>query len=668
MPKPSDPGALRDKILGLGEHSLHKSHFAELRQRVRELEASEDRFSVAFKASPALLVLSLLKDARMLEVNPAFCEALGYAREELLGRSALELDVWDDPEERTRILAMLAAGRTVKDEEVHLQRKDGSSITTLASVERIRIQDADGLFFLALDVTERRRIEEALRVSEARLRAAFEHLPFDFWVCDMEGRYLLQNPASEAHWGDRVGRLVGELDLLPELRVVWEDRAARALAGETVRYEEAYPEGKELRHVLGLLAPILEGGRVRGILGVDVDVSEQKQAEAERQRLQAQLTQSQKMEAIGQLAGGVAHDFNNLLTVITLQGELLRERLEVGGAVPPALEEILLAARRAQDLTRQLLVFGRKQVLQPRLVSLNEELTEAEKMLRRLIGEHILLETRYAEGLPPVHADPGQLTQVVLNLAINARDAMPEGGRLFLETQTAELDAAHERVRSGELEPGSYVVLAVGDTGCGMDRATLARIFEPFFTTKEAGKGTGLGLATVYGIVKQSGGQIWVYSEPGLGTQFRIYLPRADAVLADAVLAEAAPQALRAGRGTVLVVEDEAGIRELVVQALDGWGYRVLAAGDPPEARRLAVTHDGGIDLLLTDMIMPNGRGDALAAELSASRPDLKVIIMSGYTDAAVQFHGADMEGLAFLQKPFTLRELNRRLGEMLGG
>jgi CheY-like chemotaxis protein len=370
------------------------------------------------------------------------------------------------------------------------------------------------------------------------------------------------------------------------------------------------------------------------------------------------------MEAVGRLAGGIAHDFNNLLTVITSYSDILLEDLASQDPRRGDVEEIGKAAASAARLTRQLLAFSRQQVLEPRVLDLNASLASADKLLRRLLGEDIELVTAPAPSLGTVKADPGQLEQVIVNLAVNARDAMPEGGKLTLETANADMDDAYVREHPAA-KPGSYVVLAVSDTGVGMDEETQRRIFEPFFTTKEAGKGTGLGLATVYGIVKQSGGFIWVYSEPGHGTTFKIYLPRVEEPV-DAETRPVPPLGSLRGTETVLLVEDAAAVRAVIHQTLDRLGYRVLEAPNGEAALHLATKHRGPIHLLLTDVVMPELGGRQLAERLSALRPELRVLYASGYTDDAVVRHGVLKPGIAYLQKPFTPEVLALKVREVL--
>jgi len=391
---------------------------------------------------------------------------------------------------------------------------------------------------------------------------------------------------------------------------------------------------------------------------------ERKRAEEALRRSEALLRQSQKMEAVGRLAGGVAHDFNNLLTVITSYSDLLLEDFAADDPKREDVAEIRKAAEGAAALTRQLLAFSRQQVLEPKVLDVKAVIAGTEKLLQRLIGADVDVTTSLAPDLGAVKADPVQLEQVIINLAVNARDAMPTGGRLTIEAANVEMDEGYVR-NHAPARAGRYVLLAMSDTGTGMDEQTRARIFEPFFTTKERGKGTGLGLATVYGIVKQAGGFIWVYSEPGRGTSFKVYLPRVDAPV-EPVAARPGTTEPRRGSETVLVVEDAASVRLVTRQVLERYGYAVLEAPDGETALRLAAKHHGPIRLLLTDIVMPGLSGQQLAGQLAHLRPEMKVLYVSGYGDRAVVQHGILASEVAYLQKPFTPETLARRVRDVL--
>jgi len=414
------------------------------------------------------------------------------------------------------------------------------------------------------------------------------------------------------------------------------------------------------RHLEGVFTNLLDDPSVGAIVINYRDVTE-------RRILEEQIVLSQKMEAIGRLAGGVAHDFNNILTAIGGYTDLLIADLPPDDPRRSDVEEIYRATVCAAGLTQQLLAFSRRQVLQPRVINLNALIPDLEKMLRRLIGEDILFATVLHPRLGNIRADPGKLEQVIVNLAVNARDAMPDGGRLTIETRNVELDESYA-AEHPSVKPGRYVMLAVTDTGVGMDEDTKARVFEPFFTTKVRGKGTGLGLATVYGIVQQTGGHIWPYSEPGRGTAMRVYLPRVDEP-ADPIeqSGDVTPEVLR-GSETILLVEDEAPVRSVTRQLLERNGYTVLEAADGPAALALVngATGEPHVDLLLTDVIMPGMSGRELANQLKARRPDLRVLFMSGYTDDAVVRHGMLEPGLAYLEKPFRPPALLRKVRDVL--
>jgi nitrogen-specific signal transduction histidine kinase/CheY-like chemotaxis protein len=406
------------------------------------------------------------------------------------------------------------------------------------------------------------------------------------------------------------------------------------------------------------IAPVRDAlGEVTHFIATKQDVTEHKQ-------LGQQLIQAQKMEAVGRLAGGVAHDFNNLLTIINGYAALLSEETSTEDPRRARLKEILMAGERAASLTRQLLAFSRRQVLEPRVLNLNSVLADIEKMLRRLIGEDVELVSTLKPDVGRVKVDPGQIEQVIMNLALNARDAMPEGGKLLIETSNVEIDEKYVRSHS-PMMPGKYVMVAVSDTGCGMDLDTQAHIFEPFFTTKEEGRGTGLGLATVYGIVKQSGGFIWVYSEPGRGSTFKIYLPFIEENVPKAKPAKVRTKQVK-GSETVLVVEDEGGVRSLVCQTLASQGYKVLEAAGAAQALKISEQHTEPIHLLLTDVVMPQTDGKKLAMRLSTLHPETKVLYMSGYTDDAIVRHGILNVGTSFLQKPFLPRVLLLKIREVL--
>ena len=518
-----------------------------------------------------------------------------------------------------------------------------------------------GLIMFTEDITGRKEAQEAILAEKAFSEAMLDSLPGVFYLFDQTGRFLRWNRALEAvsEYSATEIAAMSPLDfftgeeserIAESVRKVFESGHAEVEVALTSK------SGREIPHYF--VGTRVNWSGAPCCIGTGIDVTA-------RKLLEAELQQAQKIEAIGRLAGGVAHDFNNILGVILGYGELAESELAPGSPAREQVAEMVQAAQRAADLTRQLQAFSRKQVLQPRRLDLNELVANAHKMLARLIGEDIAVVVRQAPELGTVRADPGQIDQILLNLAVNARDAMPEGGTLTLETADVDLREDDAAIGRPTIRPGRYVMLAVSDTGVGMDAETQRRLFEPFFTTKPAGKGTGLGLATVYGIVKQSGGYIWVYSELGLGTSFKIYLPRVDE-LPEGTAPVDSLASTGGGSETILLVEDNLALREMIRRRLVGRGYTVLLAGDGEEALALSGARDEPIDLVLTDVVMPNLGGAALARRLGALRPGLRVLFMSGYTDGAIVQQGVLEEGVVLLEKPFSGERLERMVREVL--
>src|SRR6266540_2187237 len=537
---------------------------------------------------------------------------------------------------------------------------------TYAPGVRYRETEKHVLQFVSAQVAmaiERKRTEEQLHESERKYRLLFETNPEPMFVYDFETlRILAVNGAAVARYGHTEAEFL-QLTLRdirpPEEQARLDEELARRPDDGAARAGVRHWTKQGKRFDVDLVARPLEfaGRRARLVLARDVS--------AQRQ-LEAQLRQSQKMEAVGQLAGGIAHDFNNLLTAILGSTQLLLHNTSPGDPRREDAEEIRHAGLRAAELTRQLLAFSRRQVLAPKVLDLNAVVANMDRMLRRLLGEDIELATALDPAAGAVNADPGQLEQVLLNLAVNARDASPGGGRLSMGTPRVTREEEHFGRRHG-MPGGDYGCLAVADSGVGMDETTQAHLFEPFFTTKEVGKGTGLGLATVYGIVKQSGGYIWVYSEAGHGTTVKVYLPRVPGV-AEAPAPVVEPQPARGGDETVLLVEDSAPVRTLARRSLEARGYRVLDAADGPSALDLAARHGSGIDILVTDVVMPGMSGRELAERLAPERPSMKVLYTTGYTDDAMVRQGVLNAGVAFLQKPFVPDSLARKVREVLDG
>lgn len=525
---------------------------------------------------------------------------------------------------------------------------------------------------LQVEVGDRKQAETELAKQRSFLRQVIDLNPNFIFAKDREGHFTLVNQATADVYGTSVQELIGKTDAdlnqNPEEVAQFrrDDVEVMERLEEKFIPEEIITDSRGQRRWLQTVKrPILsEDGTARQILGISTDITARKQAEEALHRSEEQLRQSQKMEAVGKLAGGVAHDFNNLLTAINGHSELALKLLPQDAPLYRRIEQIKKAGDRAAALTRQLLAFSRKQILQPEVLDLNHIVVEMNKMLQRLIGEDIDLLMGLNADLGKVKADPNQIEQVLLNLCVNARDAMPKGGKLTIETSNVQLG---EEFAGSHLSvpPGRYVMLAVSDTGCGMAAETQARIFEPFFTTKEIGKGTGLGLATVYGIVKQSGGSIWVYSEVSHGTTFKIYLPWVAGPVEAANIGPDNPEPVR-GSETVLLVEDEEVVRDMVRDMLEDSGYRVIEAKDGNEALFLSKRHRGEIQLMLTDVVMPQMSGRELAELLTIQRPNMSVLYMSGYTDDAIVHHGVLKEGTAFIAKPFSPDTLARRVREIL--
>ena len=603
---------------------------------------------------------------RLTFVSPQVVELSGRTSEEFLADPGL----WErllHPEDAAHVQRETDRALDRKEPVVRFYRLRNERTGEYRWIEDTFVPDqgesgeARSFFATARDVTERWNAEaEALRLrhrNELLLNCAGEG------ICglDREGSVTFINPKGAGLLGYAVEELIetpfhakchhshpdGRPFPSDECPIEAVMAAQRGYTGEAVFWRK---DGKSVP-VECVSTPVFdEGGTVEGIVVVFQDISD-------RRRLEETVQQSQKLEAIGRLAGGVAHDFNNILGVITGYGELMGRQLDDGHPARPRLEQMLKAAERAAALTRQLLAFSRKQVTQPRILDLNVVTSDLEKMLRRVIGEDVELEVRPGKGLGAVKADPTQVEQVVMNLVVNARDAMPKGGMLTLELANVEFDRAYA-AEHPPAEAGRFVMLAVSDTGVGMDAEIQKRIFDPFFTTKPLGEGTGLGLATVYGIVKQSGGHIWVYSELGRGTTFKVYLPRVD----EPVEAAATAPALAAPRGneTVLVVEDTESLREMVREVLEERGYTLLQAADGEQALSLALRHQGPIHLLLTDVVMPKMGGPDLAARLKSLRPEMQTLFMSGYTDGALSRQGILGGSTTLLEKPFTTEGLAR--------
>ena len=672
---------------------------------LKELERQDAhirRLSMAVEQSPAAVVITGI-DGSIEYVNPKFTRVTGYSLAEVLGENPRLLKSGKQPAEFYRDLWETIGRGEEWHGEFHNRKKNGELYWESASISPIRSPEGEVTHFVAVkeDITER-KWEEGRILARQRmldevwkmrgpgdighlldgLKDGLETLGIPFKGCginlvDISGdvpcvrAYELD---EQREWQNEGSEQTGEL-----LASIWRD--GRPVYRRDLESEDVHQEGGQIEEKFGRVRAVLDVPFSHGTLAVnsseanafsDNDIASM-QALAEvlsegfrrlddlqnLEEKENQLRQSQKMEAIGQLAGGVAHDFNNLITIITGYCQLLSKRFDPEDGAYQNIQEIYKSGERAATLVRQLLAFSRRQLLKPEVLDLNAVVADIDKMLRRLIGEDIELVCSAEAGLGKVEADPGQLEQVIVNLAVNARDAMPEGGKLTIETANVELDGdyADQHV---EMPPGAYVLLAVSDNGMGMDGETRVRIFEPFFTTKEEGLGTGLGLSTVYGIVKQSNGFIWVYSEPGKGTTFKVYLPRIEG---DGAVpqTEIAPEEKLEGTETILVVEDDDTVRELVQRIFHEYGHSVIEACNGEEGLQICAQQAGEIDLLLTDVVMPGMNGPELAEYVTSMKDGIKVLYMSGYADRAISHNGLVKEEIQFLQKPFTPDELLRK-------
>jgi PAS domain S-box-containing protein len=622
------------------------------------LAQSENRYRLLFDHNPCPMCVFDAASSAILEVNDAAVAMYGYSREEFARMSFADLSAPDDHAQFDAVDRVEINGAYTKQYGRHV-RRDHVTIDVEIQEHPLTLPNRKSRLVVVTDVTKRLTSERAVSSAREVLQSVFEVGPQAIIVVDENWLVTQWNGAAERLFGWTTAEIIGQPSpLLPSDLTT--DARARQLAVE----KSGYGKLNELRQtrkdgtpvdVLMASAPLTDStGRRTGSVAVYTDLTE-------RKLLEEQLRQSQKMEAIGTLAGGIAHDFNNILTVITSYSSLLLEEA-VDATQRTQLAEVAAAARKATELTRQLLTFSRRDIVRLRPVNINDTVNGLRPMLRRLLSTNIDVVTTLSPTTGSVVADPSQLEQIVMNLAVNASDAMPEGGTLVVETRDVELDSGYAQLHSG-VRPGMYVMLAVSDTGMGMDAATLRKIFEPFFTTKEVGRGTGLGLATVYAIVNQLGGTIWVYSEPGHGATFKIYLPR-DSVRRSAPTPVAVTVA-KAPSATVLLVEDDEPVRRAVRRMLERFGHLVLEAVDGEAGLAVAAEYDGAVDIVVTDLMMPRMNGRVFAAALEKTRPGIPVVFTSGYTDDAVLRRGFAGTNHTFLQKPFTGEQLASAIAAM---
>ncbi len=649
-------------IVLAGGRVVNRALSAQVARRTEQLAESELKYRSIFEGSRDGIVIADPATRRLVSANPSFCRMLGHPPEEIPRLSVQDVHRAEDLPRVLEAFEALRAGRIAYATDVPVLRKDGSVFLAEVSAEPILIGGREHLVGVFRDSTERVVAAEELRKGEARFRALIERSSDLTLVVEPSGVIGFANPASQEVLGVPPGALVGA-SILERLHP--EDRARARAALEAVLTAPGTSQRLELRlrregggHALveSTVRNLLDVAGVGGIVVNNRDITE-------RNRYREQFQQAQKLESVGRLAGGVAHDFNNLLTVILACGEDLRHALR---DAPPEqrelVDDVLAAGGRAAELTRQLLAFARKQVIAPEVLDLNAVLRDTRKLLGRVIGEDVRLVENLEAGLWNVRCDPGLVNQIVMNLAVNARDAMPQGGFVTLSTSNVEVTPG-DAAPVPDMAPGAYVRLSVADSGVGMPPDVLAHVFEPFFTTKSPGVGTGLGLATVYGIVKQSEGHIAVRSRPGEGTTFDVYFPRADSPGGEA---RAQTASRPDGFETVLVVEDDPKVREVTVRALRGGGYRVLAAAGADEAFDIAMREATPVHLLLTDVVMPGTGGREVARRVAELRPGIRVLFTSGYTRDAISRQGVIDEGVEFLPKPFTAAALLRRVRELL--
>ncbi len=605
--------------------------------------------------------------------NDSLCEDHGYSRQELMG---MNYKAYTTPETAKRAYQFFneiyRTGRPKRILDHEIIRKDESRRMIDMSVSLMRSPSGEpiGFWGVGRDVTERIEAEQALKKSEERYRTILDTMEEGYFEDDLKGTLTFVNDAACRLMGYDRDELIGmnyrNYSSPETARHMYEVYHRIFESGNSefmMDYEIIRKDGSVRTHQANAALLRDQAGGPKGFRVLVRDVTERKRAEDEKAKLEGQLLQAQKMESVGRLAGGVAHDFNNMLSVILGYTELIKLRLEPDNPLLHDLMEIERAAGRSKDITAQLLAFSRKQIISPRPMNLNDLISSRQKTLARLIGEDIDLRFYPGEGLWSIRFDLSQMEQILVNLAVNARDAMPHGGKLTIETANILMNEDYCRMHLG-FTPGPYVLLAVSDNGSGMDKETLQNVFEPFFTTKETGKGTGLGLATVYGIVQQNNGFINVYSEQGQGTTFKIYLPRSmDGV---EVSEEILEQPVALGSGKVLLVEDDDLMRKMTTDMLKTIGYSVLAVGSPLEALSICEEKDARLDLVITDVVMPGMSGRELRDKLGIIRPDIKVLFMSGYTSNVIVHHGVLEEGVHFIQKPFSLNDFARKVQEAM--
>jgi PAS domain S-box-containing protein len=647
-----------------------------LDQNIAGLKESEEKYRRLFD-NAVEGVFQTTPNGGFLSANPSLARILGYnsASELIEHLQDIGKQHYLNPEDRKTFQRIMETDGGTSDFEVQLRKRDGSRIWASIKARAVRDETGGMHHFEGLleDITERKHVETALRESEERYRTILNEMSEGYHEVDLAGNFTFFNEAflnlfgysSDEMLGTSFSRYAADEAIAKRIYRIYNETYRTGVPIQNCEWDILRKDGE--RRTLEFYASLVRDskGIPTGFRGIVRDITQNKQAEAEREKLQAQLNQAQKMESVGRLAGGVAHDFNNMLGVILGHAELALQKARNNQDPCSNLEKIQTAARRSADLTKQLLAFARKQIIEPKLLDLNHTVEKMLSMLRRLIGEDIDLSWVPARKLWPIKMDPTQVDQVLANLCVNARDAIAGVGKLTIETGMKTFDPAYCADHPGFI-PGDFVMLAVSDNGCGMDREILENLFEPFFTTKDVGKGTGLGLATIYGIVKQNNGFINVYSEPGQGSTFKIYLPRQHASAEKTASADHSEKAIPTGNETILLVEDEPEILEMTRTMLEQKGYSVLSAASPAAAIQIARARTDRIHLLITDVIMPEMNGRDLAEQLKDLFPKIELLFMSGYTANVIVHQGMLNDGVAFLQKPFSINELAEKVRDVL--
>ncbi len=653
-----------------------RERFAEYRgmeNAFREITEKYQRFQENIPGMVYLLTLRQDGSFSFPYVNAASRQLFGLEPEALVRDGALLFGLIHPDDKARHAESIRRSAETLQTLREELRHIVNGEVRWYECIARPELQVNGDILWdgIMLEITERKRAEEGLRESEAKYRRLHETMMDAFVRIDMTGRIQEANRAYQALLGYSEEELLQRTngDLTPEK---WHALEAGMIAEQVLVNGHSQVYEKEYHRKDGTLFPVElrtfllrdDTGQPVGMWAIVRDITERRRAEEEKAKLESQLRQSQKMESVGRLAGGVAHDFNNMLSVILGYAELIKVRLKDDDPLLKDIQAIEKAAGHSRDVTRQLLALSRKQIIEPRLLNLNDLITSSQNTLSRLIGEDIDMRFYPEDDLQSINFDPTQVDQILVNLVVNARDAMPDGGRLTIETANIRLDEAYCRKHLG-FKPGQYVLLALSDDGVGMDKELQSHLFEPFFTTKEVGEGTGLGLATVYGMVKQNSGFINVYSEPGQGSTFKIYIPSVGEEEKKSEEIEEVPMAY--GAGIVLLVEDEEMVREIAKEILEEIGYTVLAAATPQEAVSLCENKDTVIDLLLTDVVMPGMSGKELKKAIEVIRPGIKVLFMSGYTSNVIAHRGVLEKGVHFIQKPFSMKDLAHKVREAIG-